>query len=268
MERSSHSRSAKVFFVCLWLMATAGAMFAQTASSEMQAGVTAYKGARYEEAIQHFERAVQLDPSLVNARLYLAAAYMSLYNPGADSPDSLAYANKAIAEFKRVVDDAPPSWQRMQALHGEASLYFQMKRFDAAADLYRQIIDNDPKDAGAYYSLAVIDWMQAYEPDQKLRAEMNLKPTDDMPPGTGCNSLRSSNQANVDDGIHNLEKALEIRPDYDDAMAYMNLLYRQKAEYECDDPEARAADVKTADEWVDRTMEIKKAKAEQQRATQ
>jgi hypothetical protein len=34
------------------------------------------------------------------------------------------------------------------------------------------------------------------------------------------------------------------------------------------DPEARAADVKTADAWVERTMEIKKAKAEQAHAGQ
>ncbi len=45
-------------------------------------------------------------------------------------------------------------------------------------------------------------------------------------------------------------------------MAYMSLLYRQKAEHECDDPAARDADSKTADEWVARTMATKRAKAE------
>ena len=33
-----------------------------------------------------------------------------------------------------------------------------------------------------------------------------------------------------------LEKALELRPDYDDAMAYMNLMYRERADLQCDDP--------------------------------
>ena len=42
-----------------------------------------------------------------------------------------------------------------------------------------------------------------------------------------------------------LQKALQIRPDYDDAMAYLNLLYRERADYECDNPAARAADIKT-----------------------
>jgi hypothetical protein len=57
-----------------------------------------------------------------------------------------------------------------------------------------------------------------------------------------------------------------LRPDYDDAMAYLNLMYREKADVECDDPAARAADLKTADEWVDKTMAAKRAKAEKQAA--
>ncbi len=65
-----------------------------------------------------------------------------------------------------------------------------------------------------------------------------------------------------------LKKALQLRPDYDDAMAYLNLMYREKGDLECDDPAARAADLKTADEWVDKTMATKKAKAEKQPGAQ
>jgi hypothetical protein len=45
-------------------------------------------------------------------------------------------------------------------------------------------------------------------------------------------------------------------------MAYMNLLFRQKADRECDEPDQRAADLKTADDWVDKALAAKKAKAE------
>ncbi len=61
-----------------------------------------------------------------------------------------------------------------------------------------------------------------------------------------------------------LDKALKLRDDYDDAMAYMNLMYRERADVQCDDPAARASDLKEADGWVDRTMATKKAKAEKQ----
>src|SRR6266436_5718274 len=83
-----------------------------------------------------------------------------------------------------------------------------------------------------------------------------------------CEMLRDKNSAVIQDGITMLQKALDLRPDYDDAMAYLNLLYREKGDLECDDPAARAADLKTADEWVDKTMATKKIKAEKQPGAQ
>jgi hypothetical protein len=80
--------------------------------------------------------------------------------------------------------------------------------------------------------------------------------------------LREKNSSVIEDGIAELLKALQLRPDYDDAMAYLNLLYRERADLQCDDPAAHAADLKTADEWVDKTMAVKKAKAEKQPGAQ
>jgi hypothetical protein len=48
----------------------------------------------------------------------------------------------------------------------------------------------------------------------------------------------------------------------------MNLMYREKADVECDDLAARTADLKSADEWVDKTMATKKTKAEKQPGAQ
>jgi hypothetical protein len=44
-------------------------------------------------------------------------------------------------------------------------------------------------------------------------------------------------------------------------MAYLNLMYREKADLECDDLSTRKQDLKTADEWVDKTLTTKRAKA-------
>ena len=56
--------------------------------------------------------------------------------------------------------------------------------------------------------------------------------------------------------------AITLRPDYDDAMAYMNLRYRERADIQCANREAYDADIKTADKWVDLTINTKKAKFE------
>jgi tetratricopeptide (TPR) repeat protein len=91
-----------------------------------------------------------------------------------------------------------------------------------------------------------------------------MKPTDQLRDKKVCNFVMTNNQAPVEEGIKMLQKALQIRPDYDDAMAYLNLLYRERADYECDAAAARAADIKTANDWVDKTLATKKAKAEKQ----
>ena len=69
----------------------------------------------------------------------------------------------------------------------------------------------------------------------------------------------SSRMADVDEGITDLKKAIELKPDYDDAMAYLNLLYRQKADMETD-PDARDDDLKLADDLVDKVKAIKQKK--------
>jgi len=61
-----------------------------------------------------------------------------------------------------------------------------------------------------------------------------------------------------------LQTAIDKRQDYDDAMAYMNLLYRRKAnDMTCEDAAARAEYVKTANDWSDKAMAARKKKAEE-----
>jgi len=50
-------------------------------------------------------------------------------------------------------------------------------------------------------------------------------------------------------------------PDYDDAMAYLNLLLRRKAD-EATAADERASLLKQADEWIDKAKEIKQKKME------
>src|SRR5215831_21086365 len=46
-------------------------------------GVNAFKNGQSDAAIEDFKEAKAADPDLLNARLYLATAYASLYIPGA-----------------------------------------------------------------------------------------------------------------------------------------------------------------------------------------
>ena len=229
------------------------------ARDQLNKGVQSYKNAKYEDAIAHFQKAVALDPRLLNARLYLATAYAQQYIPGADTPENNQMGQQAIDEYKRVLEMDP---HNTNSVKGIASLYFNMKKFEQAKEYHGKAKQLDPNDPEEYYSIAVIDWTQTYAPRQEERAKLGMKAEEPLKDKKVCESLRERNLPKVDEGIQNLTRALQLRPDYDDAMAYLNLLYREKADIECGNPDARAADLKLADDWVDKTMATKKQKAE------
>ncbi|HEV2714856.1 MAG TPA: hypothetical protein VGU64_06290 [Terriglobales bacterium] len=256
------------------LIAAVLALFSATGCSKLRArdqlnkGVQSYKNGKYEDAIDHFQQAVSFDAGLVVARLYLVTAYAQQYIPGADTPDNNKMAEQAIEEYKHVIDANPGKEQKINSVKGIAYLYLQMKKFEDAKKYYHIASDLDPNDPEVYYSIGVIDWTQSYQPRMEERAKLGLKPEEPLKDKKVCAGLKSKNWNAIQDGIDNLNKALQLRAEYDDAMAYMNLLYREKADLECDDAAARAADLKTADEWVDKTLAAKKAKAEKQPGAQ
>jgi len=239
------------------------------ARDQLNKGVSSYKNAHYEEAINHFQQAVELDPSLLNARMYLATAYAQQYIPAVDSPDNVRMAQQAIEQYQKVLDSNPAREQKVNSAKGIAYLYLNMKKFDDAKKYYRMASDVDPNDPEPYYSVGVIDWTASYQPRMEERAKLGMKPEENLNPKNKdqkkvCEELKQKNMPSISEGIDSLNKAIQLRSDYDDAMAYMNLMYREKADVECDDLAARAEDLKTADSWVDKTLATKKAKAEKQ----
>ena len=257
------ARLAMVIAIAASLLFTAGCNKLR-ARDQLNKGVKAYRSANYEQAIEHFKTAVFLDSDLKVAKLYLATAYAQQYVPGVESPDNVRNANQAIDEYKKVLDNDP---KNINSLKGIGFLYMQMKDWDKAREYYKKAIDVDPNDPEVYYSVGVIDWTQSYKDASDLKAANSLKVDDELK-GKGsqkwCDQLKSKDGAAIDEGMKMLQTAIDKREDYDDAMAYMNLLYRRKAsDMTCDDAQARADLIKTANEWSDKAMAARKKKAEE-----
>ena len=267
-----HFRRVTLAVVALALLSSVGCSKLR-ARDQLNKGVTAYKNAKYEEAIDHFQQAVALDPSLINAKMYLATAFAQQYIPGADTPDNNKMAEQAIEQYQKVLDMNAARDQKVNSAKGIAYLYLNMKKFDEAKKFYRMAGELDPNDPEPYYSVGVIDWTACYQPRMEERAKLGMKPDESLNAKNKdqkrvCEELKAKNMPLIDEGIESLNKAIQLRPDYDDAMAYLNLMYREKADVECDDLAARQEDLKTADHWVDQTLLTKKIKAEKQPGAQ
>ena len=226
------------------------------ARDELNKGITEYKAEKYPAAVEHFKYATELDPELPTARLYLATAYANQYVPGSQSEENLQVAEQAITEFQTVLEMEP---NNLNSISGIASLYFQMKRWDDAKEFYKKQIALDPANPEPYYSIGVINWAQTYQPRMVERTRLNLPQEAPIRDAAVRQALAERNQPLVDEGMEMLNRAMELREDYDDAMAYMNLLYREQADLR-EDTAAREEDLKTADAWMDKSLEIKRAK--------
>jgi tetratricopeptide (TPR) repeat protein len=240
-------------------------------------GGNAFKAGQSDAAIEDFKHATELDPSLMMARVYLATAYASLYIPGAPSAENKARGDQAIKEFKDILEI---DTNNLTAIDGIGSLLFQMagtppvdeKGFEESKTFHQRHIQIKPDDPEPYYWIGVIDWTLAWRGNAAMRLDYNKNNIkkqvhDDQPlPAPVRTEYAAKYGPLVDEGIADLQKAITLKPDYDDAMAYLGLLYRRKADM-VESADERASLEKQADDLLEKIKEIKQKRIDQQQQT-
>jgi tetratricopeptide (TPR) repeat protein len=232
------------------------------ARDQLNKGVEAYKSAHYEEAIEHFQKATELDPKLPMAKTYLATALAQNVVPGMTTPENLKNANQAIGIFKDVLSAQPNDINSMKQIAG---IYFSINDMDDAETWQKKVLDTDPKDAEAAYTVGVIDWKKAHQ--NKLNALQAAGLNDDgkgniAAPKKIMEPLAQQNGPLVDEGLKYLTMAVDNRANYSDAMSYLNLIYRNKADVDYGNKQAVAEDLAMAQQWSDKSMGARKANEE------
>jgi tetratricopeptide (TPR) repeat protein len=231
------------------------------ARDQLNKGVAAFRAAQFQMAIEHFKRAVDLDPTLLNARLYLATAYYQLYVPGGESEDNIKTGKQAIAAYEDVLSHNPSVDQQSSALGSIAQIYYNMKDFEKAKELQERLVKLDPNNPDPYGWIGQLDWSVCYPRRMKVRKDLNIaNPVDPKNPGVlpplpekARAELAEENGPLVEEGINALTKAVELRPNDATSLSYLNLMYREKADLE-QDKSAREDDLKKADELTQRAL--------------
>ena len=232
------------------------------ARDQLNKGVDAYKSARYEEAIGHFQKATELDPSLPMAKSYLATALAQNVVPGLNTEENMKTAQQAISIFQEVLAKDPSD---INSLKQVAGIYFSVKKFDDAKEWQKKGLAVDAKDPEAAYTVGVIDWTLVHE--NKLKALAAAGVNDDgegnaKAPKKVMEDLKNVNGPLVDEGLQYLNQAMANRANYDEAMSYLNLIYRNKADMDYGNAEAVRTDIATAKDWSAKAMGTRKANEE------
>jgi tetratricopeptide (TPR) repeat protein len=245
------------------------------ARDNLNKGVNAFKAGQYTAAADAFKTAIDLDPDLPSARLYLATAYMTQYVPGSEAPDNKRNADSALQQFQTALNSNLDDKNKLLAMQSLANLYYNMKDYPKAIEWNKKVIAADPKNKEAYYTLGVIAWSQFVPAWREARSTQGIRPEDPgplkdtkpgkakkgAPPETDLKAdLKAKYWQQLTDGIDDEKKALEIDPDYENAMSYMNLLIRYRADLQ-DSKDQYVADAKEADGWMQKALETMKKKA-------
>ena len=203
--------------------------------------MSAFRNADYEAAIALFKQAVVIDPEFTVAEVYLATAYAQRYVPGVQTRENLAFADNAIESFKHVLSKDP---NNENATLGLAGLYQNSNQFQEARETYLTASKLDLQNAILFYNVGSIDWILVYDKNNPLPF--------------GQQSLL------IEEGLANLDSALALSPQYEEAMTYKNLLLREKARLAVD-PAEKARLTALADEWFNRALETRKLNTQNRR---
>ena len=267
----SHAKrlgSASLFVVISSALALSGCSKLK-ARDLLNKGVQAYKAGQTDQAIEDFKEAASYDPTLTNAKLYLAAAYQGQFIPGAPSAENMRNANQAMDVYRDVLSSEP---NNLRALDNVGALLFamgtnpynpdQLQQSKGYHEKHIQIKADDPE---PYYWVGVIDWTIAWHANQEMRATYNhahvtkqIKDIDPLPANLR-DDFSSKYSAVTQDGVDHLKKAMDLRPDYEDAMAYLSLLYRQQGDMATDGAQ-RDSLSKQADDLMQQVKQINQSK--------
>src|SRR5687767_5248299 len=245
------------------------------ARMELKKGNELYRDEIYKEALEQFQKGLQIDPTAKFAWRSVGLSAMALFRPGVDDPENKKHAEIAIDAFKKYLQAFPADQKVEEYLvttlinSGKYDEALQMLKEEAQRtnkqEMHQMVVStmiksgkledafewtqrHAARDPQVLYSIAVACWAQSYN-DPMLSVEQRTQI--------------------VDTGLDAAKRAIEIKPDYFEAMAYYNLLFREKAKLETDPLKAQEYYAQ-AEEWVQKALavrerqkvqETKKAKA-------
>ena len=250
----------------------------------------AYQQQDYKKASQLYEEAIEAAPDTRPAQqsyFFLGNCYDNLYKPSKKGEtDNDALLTKAVDNYQKAADklndpakaepvlidmikqeetdttlytqlaklyedagaydDAERVLLIAKTKHPDSGVYMQLAayynrqgQFDKTIDALEERAAKEPNNPEAFYTISTYYWDKAYR-DFKLK--------------------ENEKREFVQKGVQAVDHALQIKPDYMEALVYKNLLLRLEANLE-KDPSKQQALIKQADQLRDKAQELRKQKA-------
>lgn len=214
------------------------------ARMEIRDANDAYAKEDYATALQHYQKARQIDASFPDLDRMVGYSLIGLYVPDDKSPKNVKTADAAIVELRKYLRKKPDDRIAREAL---INLYLNADRITDAVNYFRDWLKTHPADLEAVRSIATLyskqgNFNEALNWYEKITLLDAKNPEAFYVYGVVCYEKVAKNPpADVSERLQIIEKgkralqnAVNMKKDYFEAMVYLQLLYRQQAPLETD----------------------------------
>ncbi len=237
------------------------------ARMEIKQANEAYHKEDYAGALVHYVRAQKIDPSFAELNRMIGYSQIGLYIPDDKSPKNEAHADAAIGQLSEYLRKRPGDLTARDAL---ISMYLTANRTSQAIDYFLNYLKEHPADLEAVKSIATLyakqgNFNESLNWYQKITLLDSKNPEAFYVYGVVCYEKVAKNppaddnekMAIIEKGKAALQHAIDMKTDYFEAMAYLNLLWRQQALLDAKtDPVKGQADVAQADVIRNKAIQI------------
>jgi len=205
----------------------------------------AYGKEDYATALKHYQRAREIDSaSFPDLDRMIGYSLIGLYVPEDKSKANVANAERAAQELRRYLGKRPEDRIAREAL---INLYLNADKITEAIKYFRDWLKTHPADIEAVRSIATLyakqgNFQESLNWYEKITLLDSKNPEAFYTYGVVCYEKVAKNPPQdiaerlqiIEKGKQALTRASSMRPDYFEAMVYLQLLYRQQAPLETD----------------------------------
>ena len=200
---------------------SAAAIEPDHADLQFNLGLVILRSGRAKEAVPHLQKAIQLDPTSEGPRLQLAIALKDLKQT---QQSAKVYQDVRETEQSNLLKN------QFTTEGAKANQLLAAGQAAQAAEVYRQMLQIQPRDAHTYYNLSLALDMDGKFPAERQALETAIKLDPTVAQARSKLGVLDMSQGHVDDAIRNFKRAIEIDPQLTEAQVNLATIYDGKGE--------------------------------------
>jgi tetratricopeptide (TPR) repeat protein len=261
-----------------------------------RAGNAHYLDGDYAGAVREYDAADERYPGLFVVALNKGLACRQMMNAGSHTPEQKRAVDCALAAFSKMKELQPKDPRgdqlyvqtlfdgerydtlismyeeqlkadpkNLAAINGLISVHSKADHWTDSLRWTARRADVDEKDAEAQYAVGAMIFNRLFQKGGSDKGSFDPHPDDSnpkhpvypTPPAFNVGDVMGAERVKLADfGLAYLQRALQLRPTYPEAMVFSGLLYRQKALAYLDNPDSWDVCIKSAEEWRQKAQQL------------